>query len=1091
MALGGWQARFAAMTLAFTFFSVVVLPAYPVAGDEFEDIGDVDGYWWVDTSTILFNAGDPINHSIAFRFEPWAIDPRADRIYIASGNKLIALRPATGQMGWHLGSPQAPVCCFETSSEISTDPLAANFGSVENPNFPKYVVYIGTSDGSVYFLREAGIDEIDPLTRRSHIPEGEDVLVVQADGSVTSIGVYADLEASANHGERVYFGTSEGWLYAYPGQFEAATWDEGSWYYDFDSSEWWKGFEQDRPYRRVEHSLVYDSTRETVHLFGGKGDLVNTELWSLDNTMNWTEADILYDQFQVDYPALVYYESADAFLLFGGEAWWGDVSQLLRLNLTENEWHALSPSANPPPRHGHRVIYDGQEDLMMLFGGLSDGAALNDTWLYSLANNTWWNVSTANPSGRFGHSLVYDSLNDRAILFGGSDGNQILNDTWAFDFLTRHWAELSTGLAPLPRLNHSMAFDPLSGEALLFGGKNDTEALGDTWTLNVSADMWEKKNPSTSPPARFSHSIAVNRSTSRAVLFGGDLWRGNELWKRKFGDGPVEFAGVPLGPANCPRKSPALSYSGTIITLNDGTGHLRALNASNGNDIWSVWMGDPWATAPTVSFPMTELGDAELVAAGSSDGWLYAFYVENGTVYPEWDALGKSSPLNPSLHGIQIEVDGIPDGGTVTSLAWWGLRLLVGTSSKYFHEMDVQAVGNHTPGWTRWSVRTAGTVASPAIYGLGYDAYYFVDDSGRLQAVEGGGLIGFRIKLNGNATATPTMWKDEQGSGHLHQSVWIGDSLGHVYSYSAGYGVETTPPSISDMRANPSPQEVHRFVNVSAVVEDASGVSDVWVDIDGVGNFSTTWDSTQGRYYYNQTYSNLGTYDFTIAAKDVRDNWATVSSLFAVEDTTPPVISHLPVASAEVHEAMDTLATVIDNFEVSAVTLNYTDVGGSSCNVTMTPSGDNYTFQIPAQNTTGTVTYSIWSEDTEGNTATTQIYATDIVPDTSSPFAPTDLVVTGGEKEKALSLTWTSPTNNTDGSPLVDLAGYNVYRMTSSGGERTLANPELILNTTFEDTGLESGKTYHYVVRAVDAGGNESPDSNEASGSTISAGLDD
>lgn len=981
------------MTLAFTLFSVVVLPVDPVAGEEFEDIGYVQLYWWVDTSTIPFDAGDPINHSIAFRVEPHPIGPRADRIYIASGNKLIALRPATGQMVWYNGSASNKVCCFETSSEISTDPIVVNFRSVDNPNLWGCTVYVGTSDGTMYFLREAEFDEMNS-NRESHIPQGEDVLVVQADGSITSIAVYSDMKDSENHDERVYFGTSEGWLYAYPGQFDAATWDEETWYYDFGSGEWWKGSEQERPYRRAGHSLVYDSAREAVHLFGGRGDLANTELWSLDNTMNWTEADVLFPHSPVDDPALVYYESADAFLLFGGEDHWGDTVQLLRLNVTENEWHTLSPSAYPPPRHGHRMVHDSQDDLMMLFGGLGDGAVLNDTWLYSLANNTWWNVSSMAPSERFGHSLVYDSLNNRAVLFGGSDGNQPLNDTWAFDFLTDSWGELPTGPAPLPRLNHSMAFDPQYGEVLLFGGKNDTVALGDTWTLNVSTDVWEKRSPSTSPPGRFSHSIAVNRSTSQAVLFGGNLGRGQELWKRKFGSEPVKFAGAPLDYPHYPRKSPALNNKGTIITLNDGSGHLRALNASNGNDIWSVWIGDPWDAVPVVSFPEYQFDGSAIVSTGSIDGWLYAFYAENGTVYREWDALAKSSPLNPSLHGIQIMADETPDGGTVTSLAWRGSRLTVGTSSKYFHGLEVPGFGDHPPGRTRWSVRTAGTVVSPAYYRLGHMLYYFVDDSGRLQAVESGGLIGFRTKLNGNATATPTIWMDEHGSGHLHQSVWIGDSLGHVYAYSANYGVETTPPSISDVRAEPSSQEVDGFVNVSAVVEDASGVSDVWVDIDGGGNFSMAHDSTQGRHYCNRTYSDPGTYDFTIAAKDVRDNWATALGQFVIEGTL-------------------------------------------------------------------------------------------------SPSAPTDLVVTTGGKEGTLSLTWTAPTTNTDGSPLVDLAGYSIYRMNSSGGERTPANLELIQNTTFEDTGLESGRTYHYVVRAVDVGGNESPDSNEASGTTKSARQDD
>ena len=110
----------------------------------------------------------------------------------------------------------------------------------------------------------------------------------------------------------------------------------------------------------------------------------------------------------------------------------------------------------------------------------------------------------------------------------------------------------------------------------------------------------------------------------------------------------------------------------------------------------------------------------------------------------------------------------------------------------------------------------------------------------------------------------------------------------------------------------------------------------------------------------------------------------------------------------------------------------------------------------------------------------------EINPDTLSPSAPTALIVTTGDEEGTLSLNWTAPANNTDGSPLTDLAGYNIYRMTSSGGPKTLVNDNPVSTTTFLDTPLENGKTYYYVVTAVDKRGNESPDSDEAFGTTES-----
>ncbi|MEE9341291.1 MAG: ABC transporter substrate-binding protein [Thermoplasmata archaeon] len=295
-----------------------------------------------------------------------------------------------------------------------------------------------------------------------------------------------------------------------------------------------------------------------------------------------------------------------------------------------------------------------------------------------------------------------------------------------------------------------------------------------------------------------------------------------------------------------------------------------------------------------------------------------------------------------------------------------------------------------------------------------------------------------------------------------------------------------TPPSISDVRVNPSPQEVHGYVNVSAVVEDVSGVEGVWIDVTGVGNYSMYYDSLAGRYYNNRSYSDVGTFSFTISATDVFGNWASTPGEFVMEDTTPPTISHIPVTSTVVGDSIEIVAVVTDNLQVSLVKLNFTDAGGSSHNQTMTLSGDNYTYQIPAQDSTGSVSYFVWAEDTEGNVAMTAVFIIEISPDTLSPSAPTDLIVTTGDEEGALSLSWTAPANNTDGSPLTDLAGYNIYRMTSSGGPKTLVNDNPVSTTTFLDTALENGKTYYYVVTAVDNRGNESPDSDEAFGATKS-----
>lgn len=74
-----------------------------------------------------------------------------------------------------------------------------------------------------------------------------------------------------------------------------------------------------------------------------------------------------------------------------------------------------------------------------------------------------------------------------------------------------------------------------------------------------------------------------------------------------------------------------------------------------------------------------------------------------------------------------------------------------------------------------------------------------------------------------------------------------------------------------------------------------------------------------------------------------------------------------------------------------------------------------------------------------------------------------------------MMLTWTA-------SQSPGIAGYNVYRGTTSGGPYNKINSNLVPTTSYNDVGLQDGGTYYYVTTAVDDQGEESGYSNESSG---------
>jgi hypothetical protein len=76
-----------------------------------------------------------------------------------------------------------------------------------------------------------------------------------------------------------------------------------------------------------------------------------------------------------------------------------------------------------------------------------------------------------------------------------------------------------------------------------------------------------------------------------------------------------------------------------------------------------------------------------------------------------------------------------------------------------------------------------------------------------------------------------------------------------------------------------------------------------------------------------------------------------------------------------------------------------------------------------------------------------------------------------------MSLNWVAPTENVDGSPLTDLAGYRVYYGTSS---RSYANSVPVSSPGASSVSITAPSGDYYVaMTALDAEGNESAYSNE------------
>ena len=93
-----------------------------------------------------------------------------------------------------------------------------------------------------------------------------------------------------------------------------------------------------------------------------------------------------------------------------------------------------------------------------------------------------------------------------------------LNDTWTWD--GTNWKQETPTAVPPARSRSAMAYDPISGVTILFGGETDTGVVGDQWSWN-GVNWTQLTPPQPAPSARKGAGMAFSRVDSGLVSLRG------------------------------------------------------------------------------------------------------------------------------------------------------------------------------------------------------------------------------------------------------------------------------------------------------------------------------------------------------------------------------------------------------------------------------------------------------------------------------------------------------------------------------------------------------------------------------------------
>lgn len=327
----------------------------------------------------------------------------------------------------------------------------------------------------------------------------------------------------------------------------------------FDGSSWTQVFPASSPSPRDGHRMAYDAARGELVLFGGNDGspaFQSGETWLWDGA-TWQLGSSSGPPPRTEH-ALSYDSLRDRTVLFGGfasvsgafdDTWEWDGSS----------WLQRGPATRPPARWGHGAAFHAPTGRTIVADG---SLSRNDTWAFDggdwtsledaemrlvapvlaaepgsgavlafgtgavsdafesweLRDLRWHQLPPSGPVRAISFGIASDLLRQRIVMFGGtstSPNAPLFTHEWDGSA----WSSVPSAVQPQPRDFPALAWDPISGKVLMFGGRIGQFAFQETWEWD--GVVWTQRFPATVPAGRSQHVMATDPLRQNVVMYGG------------------------------------------------------------------------------------------------------------------------------------------------------------------------------------------------------------------------------------------------------------------------------------------------------------------------------------------------------------------------------------------------------------------------------------------------------------------------------------------------------------------------------------------------------------------------------------------
>jgi hypothetical protein len=285
------------------------------------------------------------------------------------------------------------------------------------------------------------------------------------------------------------------------------------------------------PSGRYQSRMVWDTAIHRAVLFGGSGaiDAGTKVAYELNDTWEWTGIRWV-QRFPVHNPparageSMVFDTLRNRVVIFGG--------RLMKTNLNDTwtydgtDWTQLQTASTPPVRELSGAAYDVDRDRVVLFGGTlqtysADGrtlpeSQLHDTWEFD--GSTWRQILTDGPAV-LKPFLEYDRVRKQTVMLG-VDAKGVTTLMYAYDAAGAKWNQVAPATLPACAIEGAMTWQSSNNTILFTGGTCPTAALTED-TYEWDGTTWNKIDLLVFAGRYFGLALTYDPDHQNAVMFGG------------------------------------------------------------------------------------------------------------------------------------------------------------------------------------------------------------------------------------------------------------------------------------------------------------------------------------------------------------------------------------------------------------------------------------------------------------------------------------------------------------------------------------------------------------------------------------------